>query len=198
MNVPEPIRSNRFDCPYPSQARCDKWQGWRFAEGHAAHERQRALIYSRIRENMLDPAETDVTRGARQQDVLNAVAQKFTSLGVLEQDAVLGRLVRQAADDRPDGGAARPARLGEVPRVERRARCTAGSAAISAAAAPAARARTIRRRSRCSSGGRRRSRRPTRSGPGCVDGPRAASKVAAWASSRSRSSGSSRASSRER
>jgi anionic cell wall polymer biosynthesis LytR-Cps2A-Psr (LCP) family protein len=43
----------------------------------------RALIYSRIRENMLDPSETDVTRGARQQDVMNAVAQKFTSLGVL-------------------------------------------------------------------------------------------------------------------
>ena len=40
---------------------------------------QRALIYSRIRENMLDPSETDVTRGARQQDVMNAVASKFTS-----------------------------------------------------------------------------------------------------------------------
>ena len=37
---------------------------------------ERALIYSRIRENMLNPAETDVTRGARQQDVLNAVARE--------------------------------------------------------------------------------------------------------------------------
>ena len=85
MNVPEPIRSNRFDCPYPSQARCDKWQGWRFEKGPQHMSGSRALIYSRIRENMLDPAETDVTRGARQQDVLNAVAQKFTSFGVLSR-----------------------------------------------------------------------------------------------------------------
>ena len=44
---------------------------------------ERALIYSRIRENALDPSESDVTRGARQQDVMNAVAHKFTSFGVL-------------------------------------------------------------------------------------------------------------------
>ena len=44
---------------------------------------ERALIYSRIRENMLDPSETDLTRGGRQQDVINAVARKFASLGVV-------------------------------------------------------------------------------------------------------------------
>ena len=33
VNVPEPIRSNRFDCPYASQARCDAWPGWRFQKG---------------------------------------------------------------------------------------------------------------------------------------------------------------------
>jgi LCP family protein required for cell wall assembly len=85
VNVPEPIRSNRFDCPYASQARCDKWQGWRFQKGTQHMSGSRALIYSRIRENLLDPSETDVTRGARQQDVLNAVAQKFTSIGVLSK-----------------------------------------------------------------------------------------------------------------
>jgi LCP family protein required for cell wall assembly len=85
VTVPEPIRSNRFDCPYASQARCDKWPGWRFQKGKQHMSGSRALIYSRIRENMLNPAETDVTRGARQQDVLNAVAQKFTSLGVLSK-----------------------------------------------------------------------------------------------------------------
>ncbi len=90
VTVPKPIRSNRFDCPYATQARCDTWPGWRFQKGTQHMSGSRALIYSRIRENMLDPAETDVTRGARQQDVLNAVAQKFTSLGVLMQDAVLG------------------------------------------------------------------------------------------------------------
>jgi LCP family protein required for cell wall assembly len=83
VNVPKPIRSNRFDCPYSTQARCEKWQGWRFRKGTQHMSGQRALIYSRIRENMLDPAETDVTRGARQQDVMNAVAHKFTSLSVL-------------------------------------------------------------------------------------------------------------------
>jgi LCP family protein required for cell wall assembly len=85
VNVPEAIRSNRFDCPYASQARCDAWPGWRFQKGVQHMSGSRALIYSRIRENTLNPAETDVTRGARQQDVLNAVAQKFTSLGVLSK-----------------------------------------------------------------------------------------------------------------
>jgi LCP family protein required for cell wall assembly len=83
VNVPKPIRSNRFDCPYPTQAKCEQWQGWRFQKGNQHMSGQRALIYSRIRENMLDPSETDVTRGARQQDVMNAVARKFTSFGVL-------------------------------------------------------------------------------------------------------------------
>jgi LCP family protein required for cell wall assembly len=83
VTVPKPIRSNRFDCPFATQARCDQWQGWRFQKGKQHMSGQRALIYSRIRENMLDPAETDVTRGARQQDVMNAVAHKFTSLSVL-------------------------------------------------------------------------------------------------------------------
>ena len=85
VNVPEPIRSNRFDCPYATQARCDAWPGWRFQKGVQHMSGSRALIYSRIRENALNPAETDVTRGARQQDVLNAVARKFTSLGVLSK-----------------------------------------------------------------------------------------------------------------
>jgi anionic cell wall polymer biosynthesis LytR-Cps2A-Psr (LCP) family protein len=42
---------------------------------------ERALIYSRIRENVLDPAETDVTRGARQQAVIDAVTSKLASVG---------------------------------------------------------------------------------------------------------------------
>ena len=83
VNVPKPIRSNRFDCPYPTQARCDKWQGWRFHKGMQHMDGERALIYSRIRENVLNPAENDITRGARQQAVIDAVAAKFTSPGVL-------------------------------------------------------------------------------------------------------------------
>jgi LCP family protein required for cell wall assembly len=83
VNVPKPIRSNRFDCPYSTQARCEKWQGWRFRKGPQHMSGERALIYSRIRENMLDPAETDVTRGARQQAVIDATLAKFTSFGTL-------------------------------------------------------------------------------------------------------------------
>ena len=83
VNVPRPIRSNRFDCPFPTQARCNAWPGWRFKKGEQHMNGERALIYSRIRENLLDPAETDVTRGARQQAVMQAVASKFTSPSVL-------------------------------------------------------------------------------------------------------------------
>ena len=79
VNVPAPIRSNRFDCPYATQAQCSKWQGWRFPKGVQHMSGQRALIYSRIRENVLNPSETDVTRGARQQLVMDALASKFTS-----------------------------------------------------------------------------------------------------------------------
>jgi LCP family protein required for cell wall assembly len=83
VTVPAPIRSNRFDCPFSTQARCSEWQGWRFPKGKQHMNGQRALIYSRIRENMLNPAETDVTRGARQQLVMDALASKFTSPGTL-------------------------------------------------------------------------------------------------------------------
>jgi polyisoprenyl-teichoic acid--peptidoglycan teichoic acid transferase len=83
VNVPKPIRSNRFDCPYATQARCAQWPGWRFPKGLQHMSGERALIYSRIRENVLNPAETDVTRGARQQLVMDALASKFTSPGTL-------------------------------------------------------------------------------------------------------------------
>ncbi len=79
VDVPKPIRSNRFDCPYSTAARCQAWQGWKFAKGPQHMGGERALIYSRIRENVLDPSETDVTRGARQQAVIDAVSSKLAS-----------------------------------------------------------------------------------------------------------------------
>jgi len=79
IDVPKPIRSNRFDCPYSTQARCEQWQGWRFAKGNQHLNGERALVYSRIRENQLDPSESDVTRGARQQAVIDAVTSKLAS-----------------------------------------------------------------------------------------------------------------------
>jgi polyisoprenyl-teichoic acid--peptidoglycan teichoic acid transferase len=79
IDVPRPIVSNRFDCPYATPAQCQRWQGWRFRKGKQHMDGRRALIYSRIRENRLDTSETDVTRTQRQQDVIEALGSKLTS-----------------------------------------------------------------------------------------------------------------------
>jgi LCP family protein required for cell wall assembly len=90
VTVPAPILSNRFDCPYSTQNRCQKWQGWRFRKGKQRMSGQRALIYSRIRENRLDPTESDVTRAERQQRVLQAIGAKLTSPGTLVKLPFMG------------------------------------------------------------------------------------------------------------
>ena len=79
IDVPKPILSNRFDCPYATEARCREWQGWRFAKGKQEMSGHRALIYSRVRENRLDPAENDLTRGERQQAVVEAMTDQIVS-----------------------------------------------------------------------------------------------------------------------
>ena len=80
INVPEKILSNRFDCPYTG-SRCSSWQGWRFDKGMQHMNGHRALIYSRIRENRLNPADTDVSRGQHQQQVMQAAMSKLASVG---------------------------------------------------------------------------------------------------------------------
>ena len=81
VNVPAPIVSNRFDCPFPTDSQCQRWQGWRFTKGEQTMNGRRALIYSRIRENRLNPSENDLTRGERQQSVVQAIGDKLTSPG---------------------------------------------------------------------------------------------------------------------
>jgi LCP family protein required for cell wall assembly len=81
VTVPRAILSNRFDCPYASEARCQAWDGWRFEKGGQHMNGQRALVYSRIRENRLDASETDLDRARRQQQVIQATADKVTSFG---------------------------------------------------------------------------------------------------------------------
>jgi hypothetical protein len=81
IDVPAPILANRFDCPYATAAACTKWPGWRFGKGRQHMDGRRALIYSRIRENRLDPSETDLDRARRQQQVIQAAADKVTSFG---------------------------------------------------------------------------------------------------------------------
>jgi LCP family protein required for cell wall assembly len=80
INVPRPIFSNAFDCPY-SASKCATWQGYRFAKGVQHMDGHHALTYSRIRENRLDPGESDLTRAARQQQVVQAVLAKLPWLG---------------------------------------------------------------------------------------------------------------------
>jgi LCP family protein required for cell wall assembly len=80
IDVPKPILSNKFDCPY-KPARCDEWEGWRFEKGPQHMDGRRALVYSRIRTNRLDPSESDITRGSRQQAVADAVGAELASVG---------------------------------------------------------------------------------------------------------------------
>jgi LCP family protein required for cell wall assembly len=76
--VSEPIQS-KFDCPYATEARCARWPGWRFKAGKQHMSGQRALIYSRVRKNALNPADSDITREARNQQVIQALMSKLAS-----------------------------------------------------------------------------------------------------------------------
>jgi LCP family protein required for cell wall assembly len=77
--VPKPILSSSFDCPY-SASRCASWPGYRFHKGLQHLNGRRALVYSRIRKNQLDASDTDVSRGARQQQIVQAVLSKITGV----------------------------------------------------------------------------------------------------------------------
>ncbi|MEP6892221.1 MAG: LCP family protein [Gaiellaceae bacterium] len=98
--VKKPILSNKFDCPYASQSRCNRWPGWRFAKGAQHMDGRRALIFSRIRENKLDLSETDFDRAARQQQVIQATAGKLTGLwSALKLPFTGSKIVKPLATD---------------------------------------------------------------------------------------------------
>jgi LCP family protein required for cell wall assembly len=78
VNVPENILSNKFDCPYPAK-QCATWKGWRFHKGPTHMNGHQALIFSRIRENQLDPAWTDFARQHNQQLVEQATLSKLSN-----------------------------------------------------------------------------------------------------------------------
>jgi polyisoprenyl-teichoic acid--peptidoglycan teichoic acid transferase len=100
IDVPEPILSNRFDCPFATQERCQRWNGWRFAAGEQTMGGRRALIYSRVRENRLNPAENDLTRGERQQAVVRAIGDDLTSVSTLARMPLLAdELIAPLATD---------------------------------------------------------------------------------------------------
>jgi polyisoprenyl-teichoic acid--peptidoglycan teichoic acid transferase len=79
VDVPENIRSNRFDCPYSTAQRCSQWPGWRFHKGPTHLNGHQALIFSRVRENQLDPAWTDFDRQHDQQLVVQATLNKLST-----------------------------------------------------------------------------------------------------------------------
>jgi LCP family protein required for cell wall assembly len=100
INVPHPILSNKFECPRHTQAQCARWPGWRFRKGPQEMNGRTALIYSRIRENKLDPSESDLTRGERQQAVIQAMADETTSFSTFLKAPFIGDdLVRPLATD---------------------------------------------------------------------------------------------------
>jgi LCP family protein required for cell wall assembly len=100
VDVPRKIRSNKFDCPYKTAAQCSSWKGWRFARGEQHMDGRRALVYSRVRHNLLNPAETDFDRARRQQQVVAATLDKVTSFGTALRLPFVGkRLVEPLATD---------------------------------------------------------------------------------------------------
>jgi LCP family protein required for cell wall assembly len=100
IDVPRPILSNPFDCPRATRAECARFKGWRFERGAQEMNGKRALIYARIRQNQLNPSESDVTRGQRQQQVLEAIADEVTSFGTFLRMPFIGDdLVKPLATD---------------------------------------------------------------------------------------------------
>ena len=99
VTVPRPILS-KFDCPYSTNTRCARWPGWRFPKGTVHLNGRRALIYSRVRKNLLNPAESDITRGERNQQVLQALLSKLASFGTFMRMPWIGSdLMKPLATD---------------------------------------------------------------------------------------------------
>jgi polyisoprenyl-teichoic acid--peptidoglycan teichoic acid transferase len=98
ITVPRPILS-KFECPYGSVARCERWPGWRFRAGRQHMNGRRAVIYARVRKNALGN-DTDITRGERQQQVLQALMSKLASFSTfIRMPWIGGDLMKPLATD---------------------------------------------------------------------------------------------------
>jgi LCP family protein required for cell wall assembly len=99
VTIDHPILS-KFDCPYRSPVRCSRWRGWRFAKGTQHLNGRRALIYSRVRENLLDPNQNDITRSQHNQQVLQATMSKLASFSTfMKLPLIGGSLLKPLATD---------------------------------------------------------------------------------------------------
>ncbi len=104
VHNPRPVLSNRFDCPYKAE-RCATWRGWRFRQGELHLDGQRALVYARIRQNQLAPNESDITRGERQQRVVQGLGDRIVSpYGFFRMPFVGDDIVKPLATDLSTGG----------------------------------------------------------------------------------------------
>jgi LCP family protein required for cell wall assembly len=90
VDVPRKILSNKFECPRATPAECQRWPGWRFKAGEQTLNGRRALVYSRIRENQLNPDESDFTRGERQQAVIEALLDEAVSFSTFVKAPFVG------------------------------------------------------------------------------------------------------------
>ncbi|HYX89037.1 MAG TPA: LCP family protein [Gaiellaceae bacterium] len=98
ITVPKPILS-KFECPYGTAARCARWPGWRFRAGRQHMNGRRAVIYARVRKNALG-SDTDITRGERQQQVLQALMSKLASFSTfVRMPWIGGDLMKPLATD---------------------------------------------------------------------------------------------------
>jgi LCP family protein required for cell wall assembly len=101
---PKPILGNKFDCPLKTPEQCARWKGWSFRKGEIELDGRRALVYSRIRQNRLDPADSDITRAERQQRVVQGVADEVVSLSAFIRMPLIGDdLVKPLATDLSTG-----------------------------------------------------------------------------------------------
>jgi hypothetical protein len=142
VTVPKAILSNRFDCPY-KPARCADWDGWRFEKGPQHMDGRRALVYSRIRSNQLDPSDSDITRGNRQQIVADAVGDEIASVGTFLRLPFMGGEL--AAPLATDLSAWQLAQLGWALRSGARPAVPLGDPSSSAASPCSSDRRTTRR-----------------------------------------------------
>ncbi len=98
INVKKPILS-RFECPYTAE-RCASWKGYRFRKGEQEMNGHRALVYARVRKNELNPGESDFSRAERQQQVVQAIADKTVGFwGYLHMPFIGNDLMKPLATD---------------------------------------------------------------------------------------------------
>jgi LCP family protein required for cell wall assembly len=80
------------DIVSPERIVSNKFEGrvWRFPKGPVHLDGRSALAYARIRKNALNAADSDVSRGQRQQQVMRALESKLASFGSLFRLRSLG------------------------------------------------------------------------------------------------------------